>query len=55
MLTYNASKILEPTCSEIPCDVVNYLLLVDDFINDDTVVRASQLNIQVQKHDENIG
>jgi len=55
MPAYNASKTLESTYSEIPHDIVDYILLVDDFSNDDTFILAKQLKIQVHRHKKNMG
>lgn len=53
---YNASKTLEKTYKEIPFDVVDELILVDDFSSDDTLVIAKNLGIKhLIKHDKNLG
>lgn len=43
---YNASKTLEKTYREIPRDVVDDVILVDDASRDDTVSRARALGIE---------
>ena len=53
---YNASKTLEKTLSEIPLDVVDEIVLVDDFSQDDTVEVAQKLGvIHVIRHSKNMG
>jgi glycosyltransferase involved in cell wall biosynthesis len=45
MPAYNAARTLEQTLSEIPGDVVDEVLLVDDCSKDDTVAVAQKLGI----------
>ncbi len=53
---YNADKTLEKTYREIPHDIVDEVILVDDYSLDNTVEVARSLNIQhVIKHDSNRG
>lgn len=53
---YNASKTLEQTYNEIPFDIVDEVVLVDDNSLDNTSEVAKQLGIQhIIKHDENKG
>lgn len=53
---YNAEKTLEQTFKEIPRDIVDELVLVDDASNDKTVELARSLDIQhIIKHEENKG
>lgn len=53
---YNASKTLEQTYSEIPFDVVDEVILVDDNSRDDTYDLAKRLKIHhVIRHDKNLG
>ncbi|MBI5324948.1 MAG: glycosyltransferase family 2 protein [Ignavibacteriae bacterium] len=53
---YNAEKTLEQTFNEIPLDIVDELVLVDDASNDKTVELASSLGIHhIIKHEENKG
>lgn len=53
---YNAGKTLEKTFLEIPMDVVDYVILVDDFSTDDTSEAARKLGIQhIIRHDQNMG
>ena len=53
---YNAEKTLEQTFREIPPDIVDELVLVDDASNDKTVELARSLGIHhIIKHEENKG
>ena len=53
---YNAEKTLEKTYSEIPHDIVDSVILVDDSSKDGTVEIAKQIGIQhIIKHDSNKG
>jgi glycosyltransferase involved in cell wall biosynthesis len=53
---YNAALTLEKTYREIPFDIVDELVLVDDASRDHTVEVAKQLNIQhVIRHEKNTG
>ena len=53
---YNASKTLEITYNEIPFNVVDEVVLVDDASKDDTASLAKQLGIEhVIRHEENRG
>src|SRR5215831_2557426 len=52
---YNASRTLEKTFREIPHEVVDDVILVDDASADDTVAVAEKLGIHVFKHDKNRG
>lgn len=53
---YNASKTLRATYSEIPLDIVDHVILVDDCSNDDTCKIANELNINyIIQHDSNKG
>lgn len=55
MPAYNASKTLEMTYSEIPKDIVDDVILVDDASRDDTAVKARELGIHTIIHPENRG
>jgi glycosyltransferase involved in cell wall biosynthesis len=55
MPAYNAAKTLETTISEIPRDVVDELLLVDDGSRDNTVELSRDLGIVTFRHDGNYG
>lgn len=53
---YNASKTLKRTYREIPFDIVDDVILVDDNSNDETVNIAKQIGIShIIKHDKNLG
>lgn len=52
---YNAAKTLEQTYREIPMDIVDEVILVDDASHDDTVELARQLGIPTFVHDANRG
>ena len=56
MPAYNAAKTLEQTYADIPFDIVDEVILVDDASTDETVKIAGTLNIQhVIRHDDNKG
>lgn len=55
MPAYNAGKTLEETYNNIPFDVVDEVLLVDDFSSDDTVKVAKSLGIKTFVHKQNLG
>jgi glycosyltransferase involved in cell wall biosynthesis len=55
MPAYNAARTLERTCSEIPREVVDEVLLVDDSSSDSTVELARQLGLTVFLHNGNLG
>jgi glycosyltransferase involved in cell wall biosynthesis len=53
---YNASKTLEKTYQEIPFDIVDEVILVDDFSNDDTFELGKKLGIKnIIHHEKNKG
>lgn len=53
---YNAEKTLEVTYNEIPFDIVDYTILVDDKSSDKTVALARELGINhVIEHQQNKG
>lgn len=53
---YNAAKTLERTYREIPFDIVDDVVLVDDVSKDNTVEVARQLGIKhIIRHDKNKG
>jgi glycosyltransferase involved in cell wall biosynthesis len=53
--SYNAEETLEQTYKEIPLDVVDEVLLVDDYSVDSTVSLAKRLGIKTFLHDRNYG
>ncbi len=55
MPAYNAAKTLERTVAEIPRDIVDEVLLVDDASADETVKIARELGLTVFLHEENFG
>ena len=56
MPAYNAESTLEQTYKEIPFDIVDEVILVDDLSNDNTVIKAHELGINhIIKHEENKG
>ncbi len=52
---YNAEKTLKKTIDEIDKTIVDEIILVDDFSNDQTVKLSEKLNLITIKHNENIG
>jgi glycosyltransferase involved in cell wall biosynthesis len=53
---YNAEKTLEMTYNEIPFDIVDEVILVDDLSRDNTIEEAKKLGIHhIVKHTENKG
>lgn len=52
---YNAAKTLLKTYQEIPCGLVDEVILVDDASTDQTVLVAGELNIKTFQHAENTG
>ncbi|MCY7377074.1 MAG: glycosyltransferase family 2 protein [Pyrinomonadaceae bacterium] len=55
MPAYNAAKTLSKTVAEIPRDVVDEILLVDDDSADETVRVANELGLKVFRHAQNFG
>jgi glycosyltransferase involved in cell wall biosynthesis len=53
---YNAAATLEKTYNEIPFNIVDEVVLVDDNSKDETLAKAKELGIQhVVKHEVNRG
>lgn len=52
---YNAAATLEQTVSELDREVIDDILLVDDYSADETVRQARGLNIRCFLHDRNYG
>ena len=52
---YNAAKTLEATYNEIPHEIVDEVILVDDASSDNTAEVAKRLNINIFIHPENKG
>jgi glycosyltransferase involved in cell wall biosynthesis len=56
MPAYNAEKTLESTFRDIPLDIVDHVILVDDKSNDQTVIVARELGIKhIIEHEKNKG
>jgi glycosyltransferase involved in cell wall biosynthesis len=55
MPAYNAARTLEATYAEIPKDIVDTVILGDDFSSDHTVQLSRQLGIETVLHTENRG
>jgi len=55
MPAYNAAKTLERTYHDIPRDVVDRIILVDDVSSDETVEIAQRLGLDVIVHPQNKG
>jgi len=56
MPAYNAEKTLEQTYKEIPFDIVDEVILTDDFSKDHTIAKAKELGIkEIQIHEQNKG
>jgi len=52
---YNAEKTLETTYNDIPFDIVDKVLMVDDHSIDNTVALARKIGIETTVHDRNYG
>jgi glycosyltransferase involved in cell wall biosynthesis len=52
---YNAARTLERTLAEIPTEIVDDIILVDDASSDDTLELANRLGIFTVVHDRNKG
>ena len=55
MPAYNAAETLKMTYDQIPHDLIDEIILVDDASHDDTYVKASELGIICLKHSHNLG
>jgi glycosyltransferase involved in cell wall biosynthesis len=55
MPAYNAARTLERTYRDIPHEIVDRIILVDDVSRDDTVAVARQLGLDVIIHRQNLG
>ena len=55
MPAYNAAKTLERTYADIPHELVDHIILVDDVSRDDTVEVARRLGLDVRIHRQNLG
>lgn len=53
---YNASNTLKKTYNEIPFDIIDEVILVDDFSSDNTIKIAKEIGIKhILRHDRNRG
>jgi glycosyltransferase involved in cell wall biosynthesis len=52
---YNAAKTLRQTCAEIPQDIVDDVILIDDASTDETTALAEELGLHVITHMKNSG
>jgi glycosyltransferase involved in cell wall biosynthesis len=55
MPAYNAEETVETTYREIPHEIIDTVILVDDASHDRTVALAQELGIQTIVHPENLG
>jgi glycosyltransferase involved in cell wall biosynthesis len=55
MPAYNAGKTLRTTCAEVPMDIVDEIILVDDASHDETVAVAKELGLKTIVHPSNRG
>lgn len=55
MPSYNAAKTLARTVAEIPREIVDEILVVDDASSDETVELANELGLTVYLHERNYG
>lgn len=56
MPAYNAEKTLEKTYNEIPFDIVDEVIIVDDYSRDNTLAEAEKLGIKhILVHEKNKG
>ena len=55
MPSYNAARTLARTVAEVPRDIVDEILLVDDASSDETVGLANDLGLTVFVHEKNFG
>ena len=55
MPAFNAAKTLRKTVADLPPNLVNEIILVDDDSKDNTVALAKQLGITVFEHPNNLG
>jgi len=55
MPAYNAAKTLERTYADIPHEMIDRIILVDDVSKDDTVAVAAKLGLDVIIHRQNLG
>jgi len=52
---FNAARTLSHTLKDIPADIVDDIILVDDCSKDDTMAVAKSLGLKAFRHDKNLG
>ena len=52
---YNAARTLEKTVADVPVEIVDDMILVDDYSKDETVAVARNLGLKVFRHEKNLG
>ena len=55
MPAYNAAQTLERSVAELPHEIVDEVIVVDDNSRDDTVATATALGLMTIKHSRNLG
>jgi glycosyltransferase involved in cell wall biosynthesis len=55
MPAYNAARTLERTYADIPHDIIDHVILVDDVSKDETVEVAKRLGLETIVHRQNLG
>lgn len=55
MPAYNAARTLQKTCAELPQEIVDEILVVDDHSSDTTVKLACELHLLTFVHHRNLG
>ena len=55
MPAYNAARTLRQTCAELPREIVDEILVVDDHSSDATVQLARELHLTTFAHNRNLG
>jgi len=55
MPAYNAAKTLSSTYKNIPMEIIDEVIMVDDASIDDTVKVAMRLNLKLVLHPHNVG
>jgi glycosyltransferase involved in cell wall biosynthesis len=55
MPAYNAARTMRQTCAELPRDIIDQVLVVDDASSDGTVQLARELGLTTFLHHQNLG